>query len=200
MLEAPKKGDSVSSCVTDDWIVMREEWRIKGKRVLVRTATSFESAVTLDPARFFIGVTPPTNETSALIAGQQTVTEDKVPSEMTVLKPKLPKGFALDRKATLFDSGGGRGVPRTAYIETYVRGLEVLVLEQGQWPTPRPPWSANEGFAVDYPERGPGSIVYYADHVEARFTKQIGEDQSSWIRISAPSKALAVYAARTLRQ
>lgn len=180
-------GERVESCVTADGIVLREEWTVAGKLARLTEAVTLELDPDLGPDRLFVGRVP-TSQESRFAA--QEVVQDKRPPPGS-LRPSVPRGFVRDRSAGVSGQGGG-SIPRQTFVETYRRGLELVVVEQAVAGSPSPPWPRDEGVKVRLGSV-PGRLVLFQDHAEVR--SAAGKTR---FRVGAPTVALAMYFARTL--
>ena len=198
-LGLPTRREHVDPCVTDDGILLREDWTLVGKLARVREAVEVDGAPRFDDATFFIGRTPEAGGAASLVTSQQAVQEGKVPGG-TVLRPRLPTGFALDRLATVASSGGGGGPSHTSYVESYVRGSEAASVEQGAVSGGDPPWVVDEGQKVDAGRFARGRLLFFVDEVELRAWKSPKgpTGRVEFARVDAPSADIALYLLRTL--
>lgn len=186
------RKERVITCMTPQGIMLREDWWLSGRIVRVREAV--ELSRTPPPAdRFFAGRKPAQTQAAALVAKNQQVAENKAQVSQLARPRVLPPGFALDRKATVTDSGGDTGPSRITYQESYRRGNEVVTIVQGETPTGKAPWDVKQGEPVTV-QLGRARAITYLDHVELRVAAG-----TNFIRINAPSYDLAFYFARTLK-
>jgi hypothetical protein len=195
----PKAHERVESCVSMDGILLREEWYLQDRLVVTRRAVEVDTAPTLDPAHFKEGDTPdPASSASQLASSTQVFTENRK-LETQPPQPSIPAGFAPDRKGTLFDSAGGQGIPRNSYFESFVRGVDVITVEQGSLQSARPPWTDTEGLPLSRRSIGQGRIVFFADHIEMRYWRRPSNEKTDYVRIQAPSSDLARLVAGGMR-
>lgn len=198
-LAPPTQDDSVEACVTPDGIVLREAWRLKGRVVLRRQAVELDVNTQIPDERFRIGETPdPAVEANRLITQSQAVTEDGKP-EGRVHRPDPPRGFESDRTAMHFESGGGQGPPRNSWFRSYVRGPEVVVVDEGSYRSSSPPWNRAEGEPIRLSRRWTARVVYLLDQAEVRLWRSTGGDlpETQFLRVQAPSRDLGVWFAKT---
>lgn len=196
-VEAATADDRVESCVSGDGVVLREVWTLMGRVVLTREAVQVDTDLDLPDSRFLADREPDPSrpsEVASALERAQVVREDVSP-EFPVLQPQLPEGFSPDRQAMLFDAGGGGLGPRQAYFQSFVRGMELVVVEQGRTESGTPPWSGSEGRTVDLDGFAAGRLVYFPDHVEVR-AEIDGAGRAggpSYVLVRAPSVPLARY-------
>ena len=198
-LSPPTRREHVDPCVTDDGILLREDWMAVGKLARVREAVEVDTAPRFDDSRFFIGRTPEAGAAASAFASQQAVQEGKAPNG-TVLRSRLPAGFTVDRRATVAGSGSGGGRPHTAYVESYLHDSEAAILEQGSVSGTDPPWLTDQGQKVPAGRFGQGRLLMFVDEVELRAWNPAKgpAGRVEFVRIDAPSADLAVYLLRTL--
>lgn len=180
----------VEACVTSDGILIEETWRLGGQAVRVTRATEIEPQLELSDERFLIGREPSGDETSRFFSERLRVNDEQDPPG-NFLRPRLPRGFTIDR-TTIVTEQPAQGIPGSIiYFESYVDGPELAFVEQGT-SFAGPPWGT-EGVEVELGEVGPGLVVFFADHVEVRISG--GGD---FVRVWARSRSRAVELAESL--
>lgn len=192
-LGPPSRSRSVESCVAPNGIALREVWSFEGNPTRTTEALSVE-LVHPDDSRFLIGQEPPTTEAGELVAGAVVVRDDLDPAAV-VADFAPPAGFALDRRAVVSDAGlAGQARPRQSYLEAYLSGVDLVILERATVAGGSVPWDENQGDDFQAGPMGRSRIVYFVDRVEIRFAGAWG-----FARVTAPSQRLAVTFASQLR-
>jgi hypothetical protein len=181
--------ERAESCVTSDGLLLKEAWTFAGKLARVVEAVEIAAPADLPDERFFVGQPLPETEVSRLASANLVVDEGSAPAGH--LTARLPRGFVSSRKATA-SQPGAVGAPGQTFSQSYVRGTELVVVDQSVPPS-SPAWDPREGDPIKLGTRG-GRIVFYADRVEVRMRTGTVD-----ARVTAPTRELAVYVARTLR-
>lgn len=184
-LAEPTAEDRVAICVSPDGILLREEWRLGGDVVRLREAVSVDRSPDLDDDRFLVGREPSDTEASRLLASQRAVEEDVVPLD-DPLQVDLPEGFSEDRRAAVTTTGGSLSV--RAFVQSFRRGAELVVVEQGTEQLGGPDWDPAEGREIDV-----GRVLHHASGAEVRVILD-----GRWARVQAATPGLARQVARSL--
>lgn len=184
-LAEPTAEDRVAVCVSPDGILLREEWRLGGDVVRLREAVAVDRPTDLDDDRFLVGRQPSGTEASQLLASQRVVEEDVVPVD-DPLTPELPEGFEEDRRAAVTTTGGSLSV--RAFVQSFRRGEELVVVEQGTEELGGPDWDPAQGREIDE-----GRIIHRPSGVEVRMVLD-----GRWARVEAAGRELAREVARSL--
>lgn len=194
-LRPPTDRSRIESCVDASGVVLMEVWQIGGRAARILEAVSVSAGAPPGP-RFLTGKDPssgPVRRPDALrlIQGQFVVDDDadvELPTEV-----RAPQGWAPDRRAVV-SAASGSGRATQFLSETFVRDMELVIVERGTHPALRPTWPVNEGRRIELGALGAGRVVHYADRVEMRLIGNVG-----FIRVAAPSRRVAIAFVRGLR-
>lgn len=186
--------ESVESCVTADGVPLREAITLQAKLVRLSEAVQVDRHPPVTADTFQTQRDPGNGGDKALLESEQLVTEGKRTGK-NIVQVTVPAGFQASRQVTVNRQAGENSPPIELYVQGFEGGSDLVTTEQVTTPG-SPPWSADEGQAVDLGSKKlTGRIVYRVGWAEVRVT--LGETS---VRVSSPRPALAIAVARTLRK
>ena len=183
--------ERVEVCITRDGIPLREALTLRAKLVRVAEAVQVDRNPPVTPDTFQTTRDPGTEGDKGLLETEQQVTEG-TQSGKTIVKVVAPEGFGVSRQVTVLRQPGENSPPVALYLQAFESDSDLVVSEQVTTPG-SPPWSADEGQAVDLGDKRAGKIVYRAGWAEVRVS--VGGKS---VRILSSRPALALAVARTL--
>lgn len=185
VLAAPTESSRTTVCIDDDGLILREQWELRGRVVLERTAIEFEE----DPDLTALG--NPSNASTpdaALRMGATVRAVDRVDS--FIEEPSLPRGWTLTGRFETVTVDQTRGLSRTtAWVMQ--DNADFLVVEAGDGRVNL------SGRVSEVPSAlGEGALFFGTMGAEIR----VLVDATRWIRVttSAPPTDLSRYV-ETLR-
>ncbi len=182
----------VEACVTGDGLPLREAITLRGRVVRVSEAIQVDRNPPVTPDPFLTGRDPGTEGDKALLETEQQVTEG-ARSGKAIVSVTAPEGFRVSRQVTVDRQAGENSAPIKLYVQAFEQGADLVTTEQVTTPG-SPPWSTDEGQAVDLGGKRTGRIVYRTGWAEVRVT--LGDKS---VRVTSPRPALALAVARALR-
>ena len=186
----------VESCIDRTGILLRQVWTIDDTVARIVDATDVTTAIPR-ARRFLTGREPRKDEEGldpeTLIKSVVVVDDEEDPAPLAV-GIDAPPNYDLRRDAVVAESAGEGATPSQTFVEAYVRGSDLVVVERSTNPQARPLWSVSEGKSVDLGRLGEGRLVYFVDRVELRLVGTLG-----FARIRAPSREAALLFGRALR-
>lgn len=185
-------------CIDDDGLVLREEWTLKGRVVLRRTAVAVDTAPSgLDGALSTAGASPRDPSVAAPTATSLTQGPDP-----WFAAPAPPEGFTPATQVGLVfpDPQTPGGIAYTSEVWAFTRGADLITVEAGNGGTPwvvdDPTEKSTIGGAGGTPALDATSVIR-SDGVEIRAL--VPGDRARWIRVRGTMPVTDVEAyARTL--
>ena len=203
-LQRPTGADTTDSCVDAAGLVLLEVQRSGGRVSRRQIATRVDENPTF-PKDFF-AAPDPTVPTSQGGAAFTPVDPKTGPSERAFALDAPPAGFTfLGRFADASaDVGGPQGAPtgsrRAGFTDVYLRGRDVLILDQGAVNLGGPPFSTDPfGQPIDLGPLGKGEVIV-GPRLQVVRALPAGGSGSDYVRIAGtiPVDQLAAIA-RSLR-
>jgi hypothetical protein len=191
VLAKPALEERVEVCITPDGVPVREAITLRGKLARLSEAVQIDR----DPpvtAETFQTDRDPSTEGDGLFETEQQVTEGEQ-SGKGIVKVTAPEGFRPARSVTVVRQAGPGSPPISLYVQAFESGPDLVTTEQVTTPG-NPPWSADEGAAIDLGDQRTGTIVYRAGWAEVRLS--VGGKS---VRVTSARPVLAVAVAKTLR-
>ena len=180
-------------CITRDGIPLREALTLRSKLVRVAEAVQVDRNPPVTPDTFQTSRDPGTEGDKGLLETEQQVTEEKRGGK-DIVKVVAPEGFRVTRQVSVLRQAGANSPPIGLYIQAFESGSDLVTTEQVTTPG-SPPWSAEEGTAVDLGGKRTGKIVYRSGWAEVRVSV---EGKSVRVTSSRPTVAVAVAKTLTL--
>lgn len=196
VIKALTGGDRDLVCIDHDGLVLREEWKLKGKVALLREAET----VDLAPADVDTVLSPAAAAPSPEPAGVPQIVDPSTVGRV-IADPAPPGGFTQATKVGFLMIGEPQmpsTPPPILYTSTvwgFARGGDSITIEAGASGSGPPPWLDSDlSRDVDLP-MGKAQSVLRSDGPELRVVLTDGK----WVRIrgTVPIDALEAYA-RTL--
>lgn len=185
--------EHTESCVTGDGVPLREAITIQGRLVRVAEAVQVDRHPPVTPDTFDSGVDPTKDTGKNLLESEQLVTEGRRTGK-GIVAVTPPAGFQTTRQVTVNRQAGENSAPIALYVQAFESGGDLVTTEQVTTPG-KPPWSTDEGQAVDLGGGNrTGRIAYRTGWAEVRVT--VGD---RYVRVSAARPELALAVAKTLR-
>ncbi len=185
--------EHTESCVTGDGVPLREAITLQGRLVRVAEAVQVDRHPPVTPDTFDSGVDPSKDSSKNLLETEQFVTEGPR-SGKGIVSVTPPVGFRVTRQVTVNRQAGENSPPITLYDQAFESDAELVTTEQVTTPG-NPPWSTDEGRAVDLGgTKRTGRIAYRTGWAEVRVT--LGD---RYVRVSAARPDVALAVAKTLR-
>lgn len=184
--------ERVEACITGDGIPLREAVTLRTRLVRVAEAVQVDRNPPVTPDTFLTARDPGTEGDKGLLETEQQVTEEKQSGD-GVVEATAPKGFRASRAVTVLRQAGAGSPPISLYLQAFESGPDLVVTEQVMTPG-SPPWSADEGTAVDVGDKRTAKVVYRAGWAEVRVS--VGGKS---VRVTSTRPAVAVAVAKTLR-
>lgn len=191
ILAKPTPDERVEACITPDGIPVREAITLRGKLARLSEAVQVDRNPPVT-AETFQTDRDPSTEGEGLFETEQQVTEGEQTGK-GIVKVTAPEGFRPSRSVTVLRQAGPGSPPISLYIQAFESGPDLVTTEQVTTPG-SPPWSADEGTAVDLGDKRTGKVVYRAGWAEVRVS--VGGKS---VRVTSARPAVAVAVAKTLR-
>jgi hypothetical protein len=185
--------ERVEACITRDGVPLREAITLRGKLARLSEAVQVERNPPVTADTFQTARDPGTEGDKGLLETEQQVTEEKQTGKDIVLVT-APEGFRGSRQVSVLRQAGANSPPIGLYIQAFESGSDLVTTEQVTTPG-SPPWSAEEGTAVDLGGKRTGKIVYRSGWAEVRVSV---EGKSVRVTSSRPTVAVAVAKTLTL--
>lgn len=184
--------ERVETCITGDGVPLREASTLRGKLVRLSEAVQVDRNPPVTPDTFQTSRDPGTEGDKGLLETEQQVTEEEQ-SGKDIVQVTAPEGFQVSRQVSVLRQAGANSPPIALYVQAFEGGSDLVTTEQLTTPG-SPPWSADEGQAVELGDKRTGKIVYRAGWAEVRVSVE-----GKSVRVSSSRPALAVAVAKTLR-
>lgn len=195
-LAPPTEESRVESCVDRANVMHREVWTLDGRLVRETTLEALTFATASDDD-LLEGRDPDdgavSDEGVAELLRSQTIVADDVPTPNLPLDLRPVRGWKHDRRSVVVEAGLGSSRAGQSAVDSYLKGISLVVVELALRAGDKPTWSMAEGTPVDL-RIGNGRVVFFADHADLRVTTE-----DAYARISAPTLAIARSFADALR-
>jgi hypothetical protein len=181
----------VTSCVTNDDIMLKEVIVFAGKTVRTSEAVKLDRSPTFSadawkPAKVILPDNPE-QVTDEIIQGPPR-------SATKPLTVQTPSGFHRDLAANVGHTLGPDAPPVLYYVQSYAGNGEQIIVEQPLDDSNGSPWTGRGGVKIDIGNGQPSEILYRAGYVEVE--TKVG---TLPVRVMALRSDLAIYVARQLR-
>jgi hypothetical protein len=183
--------ERVEVCITRDGIPLREALTLRSKLVRVAEAVQVDRNPPATADTFQTARDPGTEGDKGLLETEQQVTEGEQ-SDKNIVEAVAPEGFRVSRQVSVLRQAGANSPPIALFVQAFEGGADLVTTEQVTTPG-SPPWSADEGQAIELGAKRTGKIVYRAGWAEVRVS--VGGKS---VRVSSARPALAVAVAKTL--